>query len=605
MNQDQQPHSAVTAASTIIRPNRNHTHTDWELHRERFIHLYMEEDRQLPEVKAIMESQYGFSATDRQYKRRIAAWGLEKNIKDGDMRVMLRKQAKRKLELGKDSEFLLNGRPVKSQRLGKYVQRKKIQEDQFLLDESATPPYITCRTPNDGDNSTSTASSFPQQAVEFAKVMPLPIQPIGDIANTGEKPVITQLQPSTGGFRLPATRSNFPNINKLAAQTIEFLWKSTWDTISNIETRIDELEIQETEELVLPGSGFLRYTATVLSTTQMTYNVILYAMLLVYRLKAQNPKVKGRSGSEYRLLIVALMLSNKFLDDNFYTNKTWSEVSGIAVGELHIMEVEFLSNMRYSLSCTPVEWIRWHDKLEMFDRYLRKVDEFKIRRSEHLLHLSSTEGQSLAVSVSSGTKRVINSPFPPAAPNPPTKTTRFPLPPLDRVIWDPMRFEAPIKSSRDPRYEEAFRHLPTKSFSPAPPGPTQPKPPTTYPKKLWSYPSPHFQASWSSPFERICPQYQISSSPAYFRRAITPSNPLSLCSPLPLSCNSRASTPVLISSFSHEAHALKPDEMEWFDIGAAKGHDYTQAGSRGILPSNRLDLSLEWPTMSDEDAIRF
>ena len=37
------------------------------------------------------------------------------------------------------------------------------------------------------------------------------------------------------------------------------------------------------------------------------------------------------------------------LDDNTYTNKTWAEVSGITVKEIHVMEVEFLSNMRYSL----------------------------------------------------------------------------------------------------------------------------------------------------------------------------------------------------------------------------------------------------------------
>jgi hypothetical protein len=49
---------------------------------------------------------------ERQYKRKIAAWKLDKNIKDADMKVMLRKQLKRKLEDGKESEFEVNERAV-------------------------------------------------------------------------------------------------------------------------------------------------------------------------------------------------------------------------------------------------------------------------------------------------------------------------------------------------------------------------------------------------------------------------------------------------------------------------------------------------------------
>jgi hypothetical protein len=81
-------------------------------------------------------------------------------------------------------------------------------------------------------------------------------------------------------------------------------------------------------------------------------NVVLLALLFIHRLKKLNPAVRGKPGSEYRLLTVALMLGNKFLDDNTYTNKTWAEVSGINVNEVHIMEVEFLSNMKYSLFTT-------------------------------------------------------------------------------------------------------------------------------------------------------------------------------------------------------------------------------------------------------------
>ena len=57
------------------------------------------------------------------------------------------------------------------------------------------------------------------------------------------------------------------------------------------------------------------------------------------------------------------------LDDNTYTNKTWAEVSGISVTEIHVMEVEFLSNMRYSLLASKEQWREWQEKLGKFWDY--------------------------------------------------------------------------------------------------------------------------------------------------------------------------------------------------------------------------------------------
>lgn len=61
----------------------------------------------------------------------------------------------------------------------------------------------------------------------------------------------------------------------------------------------------------LPSMGFRKWVTTILSTTQVTQNVILLALLFIYRLKNLNPTVKGKPGSEFRLLTVALMLGNK------------------------------------------------------------------------------------------------------------------------------------------------------------------------------------------------------------------------------------------------------------------------------------------------------
>jgi hypothetical protein len=61
----------------------------------------------------------------------------------------------------------------------------------------------------------------------------------------------------------------------------------------------------------IPNIGFRKWVATLLSTTQVTQNVIILALYFIWKLKSFNPTVKGRPGSEYRLLTVALMLGNK------------------------------------------------------------------------------------------------------------------------------------------------------------------------------------------------------------------------------------------------------------------------------------------------------
>lgn len=66
------------------------------------------------------------------------------------------------------------------------------------------------------------------------------------------------------------------------------------------------------------------------------------------------------------------------LDDNTYTNKTWAEVSGISVQEIHIMEVEFLSNMKYTLYASEAEWVIWHQKLGRFWNYFDKASKTPI-----------------------------------------------------------------------------------------------------------------------------------------------------------------------------------------------------------------------------------
>ncbi|KAI0541839.1 hypothetical protein GGR58DRAFT_510645 [Xylaria digitata] len=177
-----------------------------------------------------------------------------------------------------------------------------------------------------------------------------------------------------------------------------FFWFETMDTIEAAE-KINTHRLSEPlpplSRYTEPCPAYKKWVHGILSTTQVTQNVVLLALLFVYRLKKTNPRVHGNPGSEYRLLTVALMLGNKFLDDNTYTNKTWAEVSGISVKEIHVMEVEFLSNMRYGLLTSKEHWQEWLRKLACYQNYCERARTEEAARQAQAVptHLSPNQGR--------------------------------------------------------------------------------------------------------------------------------------------------------------------------------------------------------------------
>ncbi|KAL1296575.1 hypothetical protein AAFC00_000073 [Neodothiora populina] len=172
------------------------------------------------------------------------------------------------------------------------------------------------------------------------------------------------------------------SLAELAAQITCLFWFESSATLGLAESFATyKHAVQPLVPDAIPSTGFRKWVTTILSTTQVAQNVIILALLFVYRLKKLNPSVKGKPGSEYRLLTVALMLGNKFLDDNTYTNKTWAEVSGISVSEVHVMEVEFLSNMKYALFTSAEEWDQWQTKLGMFASFFDQASHVPAMQS--------------------------------------------------------------------------------------------------------------------------------------------------------------------------------------------------------------------------------
>ncbi|KAH7116082.1 Clr5 domain-containing protein [Dendryphion nanum] len=123
----------------------------WEEHKSTIAKLY--EKKELKDIMHIMKHEYGFKATENQYKKQISKWGLNiKHIKPAEYKFMLNKKRKRADEEGKDTTFSLHGREVPPKNIDRYESRMAKKEGLPPDDDSSegtlTPSSLLYCTPS-------------------------------------------------------------------------------------------------------------------------------------------------------------------------------------------------------------------------------------------------------------------------------------------------------------------------------------------------------------------------------------------------------------------------------------------------------------------------
>ncbi|EKD54015.1 MAG: Cyclin-dependent kinase [uncultured bacterium] len=68
----------------------------------------------------------------------------------------------------------------------------------------------------------------------------------------------------------------------------------------------------------------------------------------------------------HRLLLTSFLLATKYYDDLPFTNKYISKTGGISTNELNSLEIEFLSNISFTLSISEKDYREYHDAFSSF-----------------------------------------------------------------------------------------------------------------------------------------------------------------------------------------------------------------------------------------------
>ena len=121
------------------------------------------------------------------------------------------------------------------------------------------------------------------------------------------------------------------------------------------KTRYTSASVPET-----PITQYLRDMMINLKFTQV-HCIMMLAYLDTYF--SINPSDKLHKKNVHRLVLVSLLLVNKYLEDIHVNNATFSFYSRITLAELNELEVRFLTNISCSLYLSPETYQAYHDAL--------------------------------------------------------------------------------------------------------------------------------------------------------------------------------------------------------------------------------------------------
>lgn len=352
-----------------------------------------------------------------------------------------------------------------------------------------------------------------------------------------------------------------------------FLWNESTSLINDAGTWKLSMGVNALHIVSVPSATFSAWTKCLISTARISARAICMALLFIYRLK-NCPKSNGTFPpiwDTFDILIVALCLTNHCkilrhsplildpeqniaLKQKLHSTDTWIALSNVIKKEFP--NIVGYPRLEYYVGATEKQWHDWELKLEMFSLYLMSHSESE---EAFLRYIRGPHSES---DLEQFLKSPLGSPessydMPSLGPTP------IPSPTLGAQMSDMTLYGEPsIKSLPSTRKATTLKSvlqlelsspMPAsgslldfhqEKLSPSPPhadedlGDSKPQPPA-----MSALLPTNVLESKLSPFERCSPRYHLSLSPDWYRRDITPRNPLHHLTPFPMHSSSPAVAP--------------------------------------------------------------
>ena len=100
------------------------------------------------------------------------------------------------------------------------------------------------------------------------------------------------------------------------------------------------------------------YLKRLIGYLDISHNIIIVSLIYIDRLK-----IKFNYNNVHKLVLVSLLISNKFLEDDVMYNNYWANCGGIPLNSLNKLEKEFLKKINYILNVNEEEFIEKYEEI--------------------------------------------------------------------------------------------------------------------------------------------------------------------------------------------------------------------------------------------------
>ncbi|KAF8321466.1 uncharacterized protein EI90DRAFT_3079098, partial [Cantharellus anzutake] len=111
---------------------------------------------------------------------------------------------------------------------------------------------------------------------------------------------------------------------------------------------------------------FRRFVQQTIYQVSASAASLILALWYIHRLPIpcfRDDLLSSRNEIPWRILVLGLTLSNKWLEDNTFTTKTWHEVTGLSMASMRSLEMKALAIFSWVLGPQPDEWLAWISQL--------------------------------------------------------------------------------------------------------------------------------------------------------------------------------------------------------------------------------------------------
>lgn len=117
-----------------------------------------------------------------------------------------------------------------------------------------------------------------------------------------------------------------------------------------------------------PNLSIKAYLQRIYKYTNVSSGCLVFSLLFIDRFMERNKSIMLTSRNVHRLVITAVVVSMKFLDDLYYNNAYYAKIGGIALAEMNALELEFLFRINFDLHAPQAEYEHYYNELGVHAR---------------------------------------------------------------------------------------------------------------------------------------------------------------------------------------------------------------------------------------------